>query len=526
MATDLSEKTTINRRSLIAAAAAAAAASAGSAEAASHTINWDAEFDIVIAGFGLAGCSAAIESLDTNPNAKVLILEKALEEHAGGNSRVSGQSLWRPKPNKKALMDYQRNISKPNPVPEELLEFWADQLLELEPWIRDRAKEANQEYVTSPGTKEMPEFGAEEAVGGSTILPRAGGLWEAFKKNIDKRNVTVWFESPAVELVQDCESGEVFGLIVEQAGKRISVRARGGVVMAMGGFENNLDMQRNYFGLAEVYPLGSPGNTGDGIRILQKAGADMWHMRNRGQSGGIWPGFKVPDFEGGFLRNTLFTAFSWIDIAADDQRFYNETANLHRTHYKYNHHGTWVDVPLHHAQPVYMIFDETTRQNMCLVTKFMTWNTVVNRYRWTDDNQAEVEQGWIAKSDSIEGLAELINRDPQRVKATVERYNAACTVTIDAEYGRNPDTLAPIAQPPFYAIEVVPTIVCTSGGAKRTIESEVIGHDGNTILRLYEAGELGSMISDLYQNSCYLTEAMISGRTAGKNVAGLAPWTD
>ena len=135
----------VNRRSLLIGTAAAAAATAGTAEAASPgSVTWDEEFDIVIAGFGLAGCSAAIEALDTNPDAKVLILEKAPKEHAGGNSRASGQSLWRPKPNKQALMNYQRKMGSTNPIPEELLEFWADQLLVLEPWIRDRAKEARQ----------------------------------------------------------------------------------------------------------------------------------------------------------------------------------------------------------------------------------------------------------------------------------------------------------------------------------------------------------------------------------------------
>ena len=493
---------------------------------------WHDETDVIIVGYGMAGACAAIEAGETDPDADILILEKMPHDLCGGNARVSGQSLLISK-DPKALATYQRAMSDANPVPKEMLRDWANRMAGLEPWIKERADEAGLKYVIGSGWSdgdavlEFPDYGASDAVTyQSTILPTPSGVWLTMKSCAENRKPRIKFKTPIIDLVQDPDSLEIFGVICEVEDNRQAIKARRGVIMACGGYENNLDMQRKYFGLAEVYPLGSPGNTGDGIRILQKAGADMWHMRNRGQSGGIWPDFKVPDFEGGFLRNTLFTAFSWIDIAADDQRFYNETANLHRTHYKYNHHGTWVDVPLHHAQPVYMIFDETTRQNMCLVTKFMTWNTVVNRYRWTDDNQAEVEQGWIAKSDSIEGLAELINRDPQRVKATVERYNAACTVTIDAEYGRNPDTLAPIAQPPFYAIEVVPTIVCTSGGAKRTIESEVIGHDGNTILRLYEAGELGSIISDLYQNSCYLTEAMISGRAAGKNVAGLAPWTD
>ena len=149
-----SKKQTVKRRSLlVGTAAAAAVAAVGSAKAATPgSISWDQEFDVVIAGFGLAGCSAAIEALDAKPGAKILILEKAPKEGAGGNSRASGQSVWRPKPDKKALMHYQRNMSQANPIPEELLDFWADQLLELAPWVEARAKEAGQEYTINAGT--------------------------------------------------------------------------------------------------------------------------------------------------------------------------------------------------------------------------------------------------------------------------------------------------------------------------------------------------------------------------------------
>ena len=79
-------------------------------------------------------------------------------------------------------------------------------------------------------------------------------------------------------------------------------------------------------------------------------------------------------------------------------------------------------------------------------------------------------------------------------------------------------------RPPYYAIEIVPAIVCTGGGARRNMESEVLDHAGRAIPRLYEAGELGSMFSNLYQNGSYLTEAMISGRAAGREVVGLGNW--
>ena len=78
--------------------------------------------------------------------------------------------------------------------------------------------------------------------------------------------------------------------------------------------------------------------------------------------------------------------------------------------------------------------------------------------------------------------------------------------------------------PPYYAVKIDLAIVCTSGGARRNIRSQVLDPRGQAIPRLHEAGELGSMISHLYQNGSYLTEAMISGRAAGRSAVMLDAW--
>lgn len=49
---------------------------------------WDEIVDVLICGYGCAGASAAIEARDTAPDARVLIVEKAPQEFAGGNCRV------------------------------------------------------------------------------------------------------------------------------------------------------------------------------------------------------------------------------------------------------------------------------------------------------------------------------------------------------------------------------------------------------------------------------------------------------
>lgn len=493
---------------------------------------WDLETDLLVAGYGLAGACAAIEAHDLDPDCGILVVDKCPADLAGGNSRVAGQSLLISK-NADALFEYQRAMSIPNPIPEDMLRAWAQVMVQLEPWIEERAREAGARYIRGTGfserevVREFPELGAEEAVAyTATILPIPSGVWLAFKANVERRpRIRVQHDTRLVDLVQDPDTLEVFGAIVEQGGVRRSVKARRAVVMATGGFEGDLQMQRDYFGLAEAWPLGAPHNTGDGLRILQKAGAEMWHLRSFGQSGGIWPGFKVPEYDAIFMRNFFWQTFSWIEIDAENRRFYNETAELQLTHYKEKRHGHWVDTPHCRAWPVHMIFDEVTRANNCLAIKVMSWNPVVAGYDWSEDNSAEISRGWVVKADSIAELAQKLGRDPAAVGRAVNEYNAACAAGHDGAFDRNPLTLQPIAQPPFYAIRIDPAIVCTGGGAKRNIESEVLGHDGGAIRRLYEAGELGSMFSNLYQNGSYLTECMISGRAAGRNGVRLPAWS-
>jgi hypothetical protein len=492
---------------------------------------WQDETDVLICGFGLAGAAAAIEAHDVDPAADVLIVEKMPAALAGGNSRVAAQSLWIAS-DAAAVRSYQRALSHANPLPEDLLAAWSERMVELEPYIQARAAEAGAQYIEGSGwaeqktIREFPEYGAAQAVKYcATILPVPSGVWLAFRSCVELRaRIRRSFECPVVDLVQDSDTLEVRGAIVHKEGRRCAIRARRGVVLATGGHENNPAMNRNYLGLKQVSPVGTPANTGDGLKLLQKAGADMWHLRSQGLTAGIWPAISFPGHDTAFLRQSYWQTFSWLDIGRDNRRFINETGPWHLTHYKQREHGVWIDTPHHRVIPIHMLFDETTRIHNRLVNIIMTWNTVVEQYRWSEDNAAEVEKGWINKSPSIEGLARAIRRDPVDVAATVQRYNRACELKVDEELGRSPATLQPLVRPPFYAVELVPAIIATCGGARRNIDSEVLDPDGRPIPRLYEAGELGSMFADLYQNGSLLTEAMISGRAAGARAVRQPPW--
>lgn len=498
---------------------------------------WDEEADFVIVGFGLAGAAAAVEAHDIDPEAKIVVLEKMSKELAGGNSIASGQTFIVSSENATAdLKLYLEACNLPNPIPDEYLTWMVEGFASQLPWIQSVADSVDYEagYVGGGELKwgklvvEFDTFPGAGFEGTSAHLREKnvgsfekGGVWNCFAKAAEARNVDIRYENPAIALVQDVETRKVEGVVVRDSeGKEYTIKGAKGVLLACGGYENNLQMQRDFHGVDLAYTGGSPGNTGDGILMLMEAGAQIWHMRNQTQSGGFWLGIKVPEYESVFMRNFTMAGNSWIEIDSESERFYNEAYGYHRQHMKFVEHGRFVDLPHERALPVHLIFDETTRESGSIATQWLAWPTTTLGHVWTNDNLAEIEKGWIIKADTLEELAEKIDRDPAKLKETIDRYNAACDAGVDGDYGRDPEKMARIEKGPFYAVAITPALVATTGGAKRDVQSRVLDWDDQPIPGLYEAGELGSYVSNLYQNGVFLSEAMLSGRAAAQTAFG------
>ena len=150
------------------------------------------------------------------------------------------------------------------------------------------------------------------------------------------------------------------------------------------------------------------------------------------------------------------------------------------------------------------------------------WTQIVVKYPWSEDNSAELAKGWIKRADTVGELAGLIGLDSAALEATVARWNAGCSAGRDDEFGRTL-MLNPIAQGPFYAVEMSPSMLNTQGGPRRNEHAQVVRPNGRPIPRLYSAGELGSIYSYLYQGTGNLGECLAFGRIAGRNVAAETP---
>src|SRR4029077_21242577 len=304
---------------------------------------WDIETDVVVAGFGEAGVAASVTAHDLG--AKVLILEKAPEGQHGGNTRVAGQGYLNASSADKAAA-YLRALCGPYTLPEPMVEVWAEEMCRNNQWLASLGGDP-QEHQHQPVGIEFPDLPGADCVHKFHDGPTYGYsyTWKLFERLVKERPIHILYETPARDLIQHDVTKEILGVRAQRGEKSIFVKARRAVVLTCGGFENNQEMIRNYLpGVPYCYPSGSPHNEGDGIRMAQLVGADLWHMNNYA---GPSMALKVPEYRATFSMTPLHLSHErrggMIVVGPDANRFVDE--KLKPKHGKIKRNGQWCHMP-------------------------------------------------------------------------------------------------------------------------------------------------------------------------------------
>ena len=265
------------------------------------------------------------------------------------------------------------------------------------------------------------------------------------------------------------------------------IRARRGVVLTTGGFENDPGLVRQYLRAAPMYFAGNPDNTGDGLRMAQAAGAALWHMN--GAEGRQVGRFDLGD--GRFLSFQMaIPPGGYIVLDGAGRRFCDE--------HRYTQiHTAWYELlaydPVSHTYPripAYWVFDARRFDAAPLVSS-MIGPVSMGLYTWSGDNTAELARGWITTASSGTELGKLLGlARPEAVEETLAAYNAGC-VTGDDAFGRPESSLLPL-EPPLYAVPLYPGGVGTMGGPQHDEHGRVLDPFGEPIPGLYSAGSVGA----------------------------------
>ena len=250
-----------------------------------------------------------------------------------------------------------------------------------------------------------------------------GALWRFLKKGVvaRKSQIDCWYSSPVTALIQDPVTKAVVGVEIERNGQKLNIAARNGVVLALGGYENDPNAAQQFLDQPKTLVTGTLYNEGDGMRMAQAAGARLWHT-NAWESGGVG---LVPEADR--MRSlgadiAFFRAGSVVLVGGDARRYLAEDAEQRGGRVKVG--GSWV-VP---ARPDanFFVFDEAQRADM--------ENGVAPRPfpNWSVDLSAEVESGKVARADDVPGLAAVLGLDGEALQATIDAYNAAAASGFDA----------------------------------------------------------------------------------------------
>jgi tricarballylate dehydrogenase len=474
------------------------------------------EFDVVVAGCGVAGLSAAVAAAQAG--AKVAVLERSTQQERGGQSRYT-EAYLRMKSLTEVTDDFETHLAEngSGSVDPELLEDAATGG-EHRSALARALSIADPNLIETFSERAGPTIAWTQAMGvrfdflptqfltksQPRLLPVGGGeaLVETLAKTAEQLGVHFFYETSASALLTD-DAGSVIGLHVTGRGhKRMTLK--GQVVLACGGFEGNAEMMTRYVGPRAVYlrPVCKGGyyNRGEGIRMALDIGAAV--------SGDFGSYHAEPvDPRSGVSEPSVFIFPYGILVNLNGERFTDEAR------------GT-VDAVY---EPVTRRIYEQPQGTAYVVLDARHMEVPNYRLAIRSDKPPIVGQ-------TIEELAGKIGVPAEALKRTVDGYNRACVpgqwrpLELDgvATQGLTPpksNWALPLDKAPYHAYPIISANVFTFGGLKIDPSARVLDADGDAIDGLYAAGEIVGLYYGNYTGATSVLKGMVFGRIAGERAA-------
>ena len=435
------------------------------------------EADVVIVGGGGAGLASAISSMQAGAK-KVIVLEKL--GYLGGSTNVSGAALNAVDDKRQKAQGIQdsfetfyqstmkggHNVGNP-----ELVRYMTRHSIDAVHWME------------SLGVKFKDHIGAATGSLGQRshypVDPSGNAYIRVFEKVIADSNgkIQVLLDTPAKSLIQD-KSGRVIGVVADNFGSKVTVKAKDGVILATGGFGANVAFRQKVntgvwkhvrlddtIGCTNIQKAAQ----GDGLFMAQKAGAELIGLSDIQLHPCGTPGT-------GLMENIRTSGRNRIFVNSDGQRFVSEGA----------------------ARDVLA--------NAIFHQKGSTYWIVVNKLRYPSRDFKDsmgatirdmVALGAVVEAPTLDELAQKTGMKAADLKASIQQYNDAVTGKQKDRFGfiaNNTDD-KPMTEGPWYACKKVPTVHHTMGGIRIDVKSEAL----NAMLLAHDTASVkgSARLSDL-----------------------------
>ena len=139
--------------------------------------------------------------------------------------------------------------------------------------------------------------------------------------------------------------------------------------------------------------------------------------------------------------------------------------------------------------------------------------------------EGEIEKGQTVKADSLKELAQKMDVPPENLEATVARYNELCDLGKDLDFGKRPEVMGKVQDPPFYAGKLVASLLTMCGGLRTNVDAQVLDAEDQPIEGLYVCGSAAGEFFGAGDYPTYVPgighgRCVTFGRIAGINAAG------
>lgn len=325
---------------------------------------------------------------------------------------------------------------------------------------------------------------------GDDLLTHGLGLAAAFvREALVRRGVECRLEHRVSRLLTERDGGvdRVVGVVAEGPDGPVEVRARRGVLLAVGGYGNAPDAAE-LEDLPELIEAAPPVVAGDGLALGQQVGAtvvrgaDPFVVLGARFDEAVHPGTDEPLYSQ-LLENLGFPHS--LVVNRDGERFGDES-----------YYGALI-----RGIRTYDAARKRWRNFPC-------WLVVDDRFRRQyplgplapGDPYPEA----VTTADTLEELAERTGIDPQGLAATVERFNRFAEVGHDEDFERGHlpfaqaaygdpryphPNLGPVSTGPFHALPLrVLGVGLSSLGLAVDADARVLRRDGSSVTGLYATG--------------------------------------
>lgn len=456
----------------------------------------ESSYDVVVIGAGGAGFSAAIEA--KNAGANVVLLEKM--PAVGGNSLISGAEMnaaknWvQPKlginddsPELHAEDTYKGGDMKGDM---NVIKVMTHNALDAAKWCRDylgvRFEDDNLFFFGGHSRKR-----ALIPVGhtGTEFITK-------FQAKADELGIPVITNMKAEELIKD-KSGRVVGVKATMNGASYTFNAKGGVVLATGGFGANPEMVKKYNPKIDerFKTTDAPGTTGEALYMAERAGAQLVNM-------GYIQTYPICDPISGVIELIADARFDGaIMLNQEGKRFVEE------------------------LQRRDVLSEAILKQTggYCWVL----WNDKIGSISNTvkehpTEYEAFTKQGIMATCDDLKCVADFTKIPFDSLKGTVNRVSYMTGKGNDKDFNHR-SGLVDMTQGKYYVIKAVPSVHHTMGGVRINEKAQALTAEGKAIPGLWAAGEVTGVThgTNRLGGNAY-TDIIVFGRIAGKAAAEAA----